>query len=464
MEAVAVLDVGKSHVKLCLAAGGRILAQRQRRNISVPPPPYLQLDTGRIWDWALEQLAELSRHATITDIVPVAHGAAAALVNESRLVLPMLDYEQEIADFDDEYERLARCFAETASPRLPGGQNVGRQLFWLQRRFPDAFAHAKAVLGHAQYWAFLLSGVAASELTALGNHSDLWRPQAGDFSRLVDAAGWRPLMPPLRPAGDVLGPLREAIAARTGLSPQCRVRCGIHDSNAAFLRWRLRVQEPFTVVSTGTWIVLMAAGGVLPAGGEHFDCLGTVDALGNFVATARFMGGREYEVIRGGTAEEPEPAAQCLADLVARPCFAVPAFSGQGGPFAGLRGRFLDATGNDAVPWRRATLAALYAALMTDLMLDLLDARGPILLDGPFAANDAYVTALAALRPASEVRPSPDSLGTSLGAAMLADASMPVELPPPIPAPDLDLSLYRAHWRTYAGAMRLLARDGLSFN
>jgi sugar (pentulose or hexulose) kinase len=412
----------------------------------------------------LEALADLSRQAAITDIVPVAHGASAALVDEAGLVLPMLDYQQEISEFDDEYERLARDFAATGSPRLPCGHNPGRQLFWLQRRFPEAFARATAILGYAQYWSFRLSGLAASELTALGNHSDLWRPRAGDFSRLVHEAGWRRLMPPLRKAGDILGTLRPEVATRTGLSPRCRVRCGIHDSNAAFLRWRLRLQEPFTVVSSGTWIVLMAAGGTLPEGGEQLDCLGNVDALGNPVASARFMGGREYEVIKADAAEEPEPPAHRLVALAANPCFALPAFSDQGGPFAGTRGRFVDVAGNDAIPWRRATLAALYCALMTDLMLDVVNARGPILLEGPFAANETYVAALAFLRPASEVRPSLDSSGTSLGAAMLVDPDLPVTMPQAVTPPALELGLYRARWRTFVGARRLFAAETQFFN
>lgn len=464
MDAIAILDVGKTNAKVTLVAGGRVIEQRRQHNAPHPPPPYLRLATDRIWEWALEQLAALSRTANITDIVPVAHGASVAVIDESGLVLPMLDYEQDISDFDDEYEKLARDFAATACPRLPCGHNAGRQLFWLQRKFPDAFARAKAIVGYAQYWSFLLSGVAASELTALGCHTDLWRPRAADFSRLVDEAGWRSLMPPLRRAGDVLGPIRPEIAARTGLSPRCRVRCGIHDSNATFLRWRSQLQEPFTVASTGTWIVLLVAGGVLPANGEDLDCLGNVDALGNLVASARFMGGREHEYIKGDAAEETGPPAQRLAALAASACFAVPAFSDQGGPFAGTRGRFVDASGNDAIPWRRATLAALYGALVTDLMLDLLHARGPILLEGPFAANDTYVAALASLRPASEVRPSLERFGTSLGAAMLVDPGMGVEMPAPVVPPALDLGLYRARWRTFAGARRLFAADALFFN
>ena len=119
MDAIAILDVGKSNAKVTLVAGGRVVAERRQHNEPYPAPPYLRLANDRIWDWALEQLSELSREANITDIVPVAHGASVAIIDDTGLVLPMLDYQQEIAEFDAEYDRLARDFAATASPRLP---------------------------------------------------------------------------------------------------------------------------------------------------------------------------------------------------------------------------------------------------------------------------------------------------------------------------------------------------------
>jgi L-fuculokinase len=458
MDTIAILDVGKTNAKVTLVAEGRVVEQRRQHNAPQPAPPYRHLANDGIWEWALDQLAELSRRADITDIVPVAHGASVAVIDENGLVLPMLDYELEISEFDAEYERLARDFAETGSPRLPCGHNAGRQLFWLRRKFPDAFARAKAIVGYAQYWAFLLSGVAASELTTLGAHTDLWRPKAQDYARLVDAAGWRRLMPPMRKASDVLGSIRPELAARTGLSPQCRVRCGIHDSNATFLRWRARLPEPFTVASTGTWIILLAAGGTLPAAGEHLDCLGNVDALGNLVASARFMGGRELERIVGDHAPSNDAAERKLARLIEEPHYALPAFSDQGGPFAGQQGRIVDRHGNEAAPSDPATLAALYCALTTDLLLAVLGARGPIILDGPFATNDVYVAALTALRPQSPVLPSEETQGTSLGGALLADPRWTPELPAAAPRCRLDLAPYRERWRILSGADRVLAQ------
>ena len=78
-----------------------------------------------------------------------------------------------------------------------------------------------------------LTGVAASEVTSLGCHSDLWNPHARAFSTLVGEMGWRRLFPPMRRAADMLGSLLPEIATRTGIDPETPVACGIHDSNGS---------------------------------------------------------------------------------------------------------------------------------------------------------------------------------------------------------------------------------------
>jgi len=116
MDAIAILDIGKTNTKVTLVAEGRVVEQRRRHSESHPAPPYLHLANDRIWDWALEQLADLGRRFNITDIVPVAHGASVAAIDDAGLVLPMLDYELDIPDYNAEYDRLARDW------RKSGGQ------------------------------------------------------------------------------------------------------------------------------------------------------------------------------------------------------------------------------------------------------------------------------------------------------------------------------------------------------
>ena len=75
---------------------------------------------------------------------------------------------------------------------------------------------------------------------------------------------------------------------------------------------------------------------------------------------------------------------------------ALPAFGGGSGPFGARRGEIVPAPPHE--PRARAALATLYAALVTDLCLDLLQARGPLIIEGSFVGNPAFPRLLAALR------------------------------------------------------------------
>ena len=443
-DALLVLDIGKTNVKLALVdANGRLLAEQRRPNAILHDGPYPHHDTDGIWDWLLATCRGFAGLARITAIVPVTHGATAALVDDAGLVLPVLDYEAALPGLD--YAALRPPFAVTRSPLLPAGLNLGRQLAWLQQRHPEHFARARQILMYPQYWAWRLCGVAAGEATSLGCHTDLWDPLRQDYSPLVARMGWHALLPPLAPPWATLGVLRPEVALATGLAPDCEVLCGIHDSNASLLRYLDGGQAPRTVLSTGTWMIAAAFGVGLDGLREDADMLANTNALGQPVACMRFMGGREFSHLAG-----PEPASCSfgqLERLVARGTMALPCFADSGGPFAGHTGRIEGAPPLDA--GERFALATLYCVLMTDYCLEMLDARGPIAVEGSFTANPWFGPLLAGLRPQQALSYSDDASGTTCGGWLLRyrDGVVPAASQPKPPRALAGLEAYRARWR-----------------
>jgi sugar (pentulose or hexulose) kinase len=343
-------------------------------------------------------LTDFAHRAEIVAIVPVGHGAAATLM-DGETVVAALDYEAPIpAEVAAAYAAERDPFAATLSPRLEGGLNLGVQLYWLERLYPGLWPAGGRALLWPQHWAFELCGERASEITSLGCHSDLWRPLEGRFSDLAGRRGWAERLGPLRGAGEPLGPVRPEVARATGLPPGCLVHCGLHDSNAALHAargFRELGGRPFSLVSTGTWVVCLAAGGPGPATYDpREDMLANVDVAGRPVPTARFMGGRDYEAWMG-EALGAEPAAERLD---------------QASALADWRA---------APPTLRATRAALELARKTDRVLALIAAEGPILIEGRFADDAAFGAALAALRPGQPVYRSSLADGVALGALRL---------------------------------------------
>jgi sugar (pentulose or hexulose) kinase len=419
-DLIAVLDVGKTNAKFCLvdSASGTLVRVVQRANSPTESLSMRQLDVAGMEHWFLEQLRDCPERERIAALVPVAHGAACVLIDEHGHAIAAPDYEDTcFRKTASEYDRERSPFAETLSPRLPDGLNLGAQLYFLESRRPQIFARAARIFLLPQYWAWRFSGVAASEVSSFGAHSDLWCPVRNEFSSLARRRGWDKLFPPLQPATAMLGLIDDRIAALTGLSTRCQVFCGVHDSNASWLAHRrdIRNGAALTVISSGTWIIAMTSNGDLFRLREARDMLANVDVFSSPVATARFMGGREYAAIAG-----PENATPSITDLehvIAADVMALPSFAEAGGPFQGRVGRIV-AEGKLS-PGERAALASLYVALVTDVMLDLLGASATIVIDGPFAINPLYAGILKTFRPGAAISISNLDSGAAAGALAL---------------------------------------------
>ncbi|HWT98448.1 MAG TPA: FGGY family carbohydrate kinase [Terriglobales bacterium] len=459
---IAVLDIGKTNAKVVLhdIASGKDVISRSLPNAARQDGPYPHADTEQLFDFALASLADIAREAPIDAISITSHGACAALVRQDRLALPILDYEYEGPDETAEaYDRRRPAFAETFSPRLPVGLNLGAQIFWQQQCFPKEFEQTTAILTYPQYWAWRLSGVFASEATSLGCHTDLWAPMTGDFSSLVERQGWRPLFPPLRRAADALGPLLPALARKIDLAQPVPVHCGIHDSNASLLPHLLDEVAPFSVVSTGTWVICFAVNGSLQHLDPARDTLANVDAFGRPVPSARFMGGREFALLKERHPDWQTSTPFAVGDISAlleRQVMLLPNIIPGSGPFPHRSMQWRNDV--DASSSARQMAAALYLALMTETCLGLISAAGPIMIEGPFAANVAYCEILATLT-GREVKRCIGTTGTSSGAALLAAGA--IKRPQPHwPAIDptktgIDqrlLQAYAAAWRAAAAS------------
>ncbi len=448
--AVAVVDIGKSNAKLALVerAGRATIAVRTIGNAVAPAPPYPHYDVDRLWAWIVAGLREFAQQADVEAIAVTTHGASLALMAGDRLALPVLDYEHDLSSVSAAYDAVRGDFSETLSPNLPGGLNAGRQLYWQRTMFPAEFAKVEAILPYPQYWVWRLTGRQVTEATSLGSHTDLWNPRAGTWSRFAVAEGWDRLFPPLVRPWDTVGTLLPALAAETGISATCRVVAGIHDSNASLLPHLIARPKPFAVLSTGTWMIVFAPGGGLDALAGDRDCLANVDAFGEAVPSARFMAGREYEIIAGNERKADDGA---LARVIADKIMALPAFAAGTGPYGRCVGRW-SVPPERLSPGERAAAGALYAALMAETCLKLAGASGPVIVEGPFARNAAFLAALAALVPWPVIA-RPDATGTTDGAALLAygpDAAPPIDYAAPVAPLAIDLGDYAAAWRAAA--------------
>lgn len=469
---VLVLDVGKTNTKATLwNEAGLQLDARVRANAVVQNDGKAVLDARGVEAFLTSCLEDFSKRGPIYAIVPVAHGAAAAFIEGDRLAAPPTCYEEGPAlETAQDYASMRDPFSVTGSPSLPAGLNLGAQLLDAERRSPRLASNDVQILPYAQYWAWRLSGIASSEVTTLGCHTDLWRPFEAQFSNLARRQGWSQRFAPLTRADSVLGPVRKAWVERTGINADCKVLCGAHDSNVAFYGVRANpalVGRDVSVVSTGTWFVAMRA----PRGRDAIDLraldpgrdvLINVDVEGNPAPSARFMGGREVEKLIGGEdspMRDPafvhDVAPVRIGEVLANRSMILPTFAAGVGPFPEGKGRW---DGPELEGAARRAAVGLYLALVADTSLRLIGSRDAIVVEGRFAADQSFLGMLASLRPDCDVYAAEASDGLSCGALKLALGSFTPSstLVKANPLPH-DIGAYASRWRSIASGVETSA-------
>ncbi len=419
MTIVATFDVGKTNSRL-VATDLRAMEEIWSDSISSPvsnDPPYPHIDTERLWEFLLESLRKLVLVADVSAISVTAHGSAAALVDKKGgLVLPVMDYEFDGPDqFAAEYDKLRPNYDVTGSPRMPQGLNLGAQIYWQAKTFPEQFAKACWILTWPQYWAMRLTGKPASEVTSLGACSDLWEPETRKFSNLVCSQGWKSMFAPIHKAYSILGcPLPEVVG-RTGIAPDLAVLSGVHDTNAALFTHLCSRRKPFSVISTGTWIIVIAVGARLSKLNPSQGHMLNVDVNGDATPSIQFMGGREYQILTKGhtTAIESTDVETVLRQKIMHLPTVVPG----SGPFPAGTAKWLNDSQMSAA--HRQIAASYYLAMMTSTCLELTNAKGDIIVEGPMTENTNYLDLLA-LSSGRTVVARAAAGGSRLGAALLA--------------------------------------------
>ncbi len=453
---VLIFDIGKTHVKVTLLdRAGTKLYQTRTSNKVKETHPYASHDIYHIWTWFVTELSKLAGQYNVASISIATHGATAALVDPetSALLLPIMDYEFEAYPDDiPEYNPLRPSFNITGSPELPAGLNLGRQLHWQCQLLSKKVTQSAALLLYPQYWAWRLTGILSSEITSLGCHTDLWNVKTNSPSALLDTLGLQNALPPMSKAWEPLGKVSPEIAAQTGLSGDCIVYPGVHDSNAGYLPM-LRIPKEVrpTVISSGTWTIIMDSQANTEGLDPKQDMLINIDAEGSLLATARYMGGREFGLIceRFNTDIATTFTDEDVQMVIDSNTLILPSFCEGTGPYPHKTGRVIFENGPIDINGKAA--ATLYSALMiTDILKKLnTDTQSDILVEGSFASNSVLCGLIATLNPERKLRIQNRGNGVTEGCFLITqwhsdypqDSNLEVA-----PYPSKNLGRYAKNW------------------
>jgi len=347
------------------------------------------------------------------------------LDNTGKPLTPLYNYlkpypQKNLDSFYDKYGDKDAFAIETASPSL-GMLNSDLQLYWLKYAQPGVFEKIHWSLHFPQYASYLISGNLVSDFTSIGCHTGLWDFENKDYHHWVYAEGIDRILPPVVDT--------TTSVQKTYQGKEINVGVGIHDSSAALLPYIFCDEEPFLLLSTGTWSIALNPFNTTPFTIDELnqDCLNYMRVDGGSVKAARLFLGNEYEIWIKALADffnQPiDQHKKVKLDpnvLEALNRFQNPVFQWQSIAQVAKRGAITDLS-------QFNTYEEAYHKLvqeLVDLQVDAIKlaigktALKKVYIDGGFVGNQLFIRLLAQKLPDFELITNKTPLGSALGAAM----------------------------------------------
>lgn len=296
---IAIFDVGKTNKKLFLFDEHyRIVYEKTARFIETvdedgDPCESLESLELSVFD-SLREVFRLTDF-NIRAINFSTYGASFVHIGEDgKPVAPLYNYLKEfpkdlLDQFYQNYGGEHLWARETSSPVL-GNLNSGMQLYRLKYQKPELFAKIKYSLHLPQYMSYLLTGKPYTDITSIGCHTGLWDFEKNDYHAWVYHEGLAEKFAPIVPSDGVLEGNEAAQHKLVGV--------GLHDSSAALIPYLVNFNEPFVLISTGTWCISLNPFNKTPVSDDELvnDCLCYMQYKGSPVKASRLFAGNEHEI------------------------------------------------------------------------------------------------------------------------------------------------------------------------
>lgn len=223
-----------------------------------------------------------------------AYGASMVhLDKDGQVISPFYNYLKPFPEdlhqqFFKNYHGEANFSLITGSPSL-GFLNSGLQLYYLKYKKPELFKKLHTSLHFPQYISSLLTKKLVSDYTSLGCHTGLWDFRNNRYAHWVTEEGLDKYLPQQEQTSKVFQISLNKKLVNVGI--------GVHDSSAALIPYIQNSNEPFVLISTGTWSICMNLFNdrELTKSELEDDCLNFLGIKGHSIKASRLFLGQELK-------------------------------------------------------------------------------------------------------------------------------------------------------------------------
>ncbi|HVV04215.1 MAG TPA: FGGY family carbohydrate kinase [Puia sp.] len=414
---IVLFDVGKTNKKVFLLDEQYKIVWEQSQSLPETTDEEGELceDVEKLTNWVQRIYAHVLalRDFAIRAVNFSAYGASFVHIGKNgKAVAPLYNYLKPYPEelkhrFYNSYGGEVTFSMLTASPVL-GSLNSGMQLYRIKEERPALYEKIHCSLHLPQYLSFLLTGQQYSDITSIGCHTNLWNFSQDHYHEWVYREGIIDKLAPIRGAEEVV-PL--ASSARKGSPATASMVSGIglHDSSAAMIPYLESFQEPFVLISTGTWCISMNPFNHVPLTVAELqqDCLCYISYRGRPVKASRLFAGHDHE----------QGVKKLAAQFHKDPPYAT-TVTYDPDIVSLIHGQEEKEDKHFEQAYHRLIMGIMSRqAASTQLVLQGTNVKR-IFVDGGFARNQVYMHLLAAAFPHMEIFAASIPQATAIGAAM----------------------------------------------
>jgi sugar (pentulose or hexulose) kinase len=298
IPAIAIFDVGKTNKKLLLFDEDYKIVYEETAQLKEinDEDGFACEDIDALTAWIKNSFDKIINDERF-EIVAVnfsAYGASFVyLDDDGNVCAPLYNYLKPYPeDLQNEFYKKyggKKLFAKLAASPVLGNLNSGMQLYRLKYKKPELFTKIKYALHLPQYLSYILAAKNATDITSIGCHTNLWNFEENKYHDWVKDE-------------DIDKKFPAIISCDTTTTFEVNNKkivagFGLHDSSAALIPYLDFVDEPFILISTGTWCISLNPFNNIPLTDDELekDCLCYLSYDGKPVKASRLFAGYEHE-------------------------------------------------------------------------------------------------------------------------------------------------------------------------
>lgn len=441
LPVIAIFDVGKTNKKVFLFDEGYHIVFEE--SVQLPetvdedgfPCENVQLLTE--WIETTFDRLDHSKDFFIKAINFSAYGASFVHLDEQhKPITPLYNYLKPYPrklqnHFYQNYGGESAFALQTASPVL-GNLNSGMQLYRLKYEQPSVFDRIQYSLHLPQYVSFVITEKTVSDITSIGCHTNFWHFEKNNYHDWVHVENIFPKLAPVHSSDQIIDTGKKLLSG-----------IGLHDSSAALIPYHVCFNEPFALISTGTWCISLNPFNHTTLTAEELlkDCLCYMSHQGKPIKASRLFAGHEHEQQVKRLGQHFNKATDYYKTVQFNPAvISLPA--------ATLGNQYVSFTEKELSQFDNYEVA--YHEFMLDITMQQFTSTQLVLkgapvnklyVDGGFSTNPVYMNLLAIHFPDIEIYAGSIAQASALGAAIVLHEKWNNEV---LPNNIIDLTLYKS--------------------